>query len=61
MMIVAGVRHIQPALDDRGANQHVVLAAEEVEHHALKLVLAQLAVAHADLGLGTSCLSLSAT
>ena len=37
-------RDVQTVLDDRRAHQHVCLIANELQHHALELVLAHLAV-----------------
>ena len=37
-------RHVEAALDDRRAEQHVRVAAVEAEHHVLELALAHLAV-----------------
>ena len=45
-------RDVEPALDDRGADQHVVLAFPEVEHHPLETALVHLPVRDADARLG---------
>jgi len=49
-------RHVEPGLDDRRAEQHVELALVEVEHHVLERLLAHLAVADRDPGLGDELL-----
>ena len=46
------VGHVQAGLDDRRAQQHVVLVLVEVEHHVLQRVLAHLAMADRDARLG---------
>ena len=46
-----GGGHVQAALDDGGAKQHVVAAGVEVHHHVLQAVLLHLPVGHADAGL----------
>ena len=43
-----GVGDVQTALDDGGGHQHVVVAAQEVQHHPLQLLLVHLAVGHAE-------------
>jgi len=43
-----GVRDVQSALDDRGAEQQVGLAVGEFEHHPLQLLRWHLAVADGD-------------
>ena len=45
-------RDVEAALDDRGADQHVVLAFPEVEHHPLEATLVHLPVRDADARLG---------
>ncbi len=45
-------RHVEPALDDRRAHEHVVLASGEVEHDALEPALVHLAVRDRDARLG---------
>ena len=47
-----GPGHVQAGFDDGGAQQHVVLALVEVQHHVLQGVLPHLTVAHGDAGLG---------
>ena len=44
--------HVEPALHDRGADQHVVLAIGEVEHHALEPAFVHLPVRDGDARLG---------
>ncbi len=46
------VRDIEAALDDRGADEHLVRAGHEVRHHALQLVLVHLPVTDADVEVG---------
>ena len=43
------IRDVEAALDDRGANQHLVLPGDEIGHHALEPVRAHPAVADADV------------
>ena len=43
-----GVRNIEAALDDRGANEHVDLAGDEALHDVFQLVRVHLAVADVD-------------
>ena len=45
-------RHVDAALDDRGADEHVVLALPEVEHDLLERALVHLAVGDRDARLG---------
>ena len=47
-----GLRHVQPAFHDGGAQKHVVCACVEVQHHVLQRVFPHLAVGHTDAGLG---------
>ena len=46
------LRDVEPRLDDRGRAQHVVVAAQELEHDLLELAVAHLAVGDADAHLG---------
>ena len=46
------VRDVEPALDDRRADEHVVVALPEVEHDALEPSLVHLAVRDPDARLG---------
>ena len=46
------IRHIQPGLNDGGANQHIRLPVGEGNHHLLKLVLRHLPVSHQKARLG---------
>ena len=43
-----GARHVEPGLDDRRRHQHVDLAVEERDHHALELLLGHLPVRDRD-------------
>ena len=45
-------RHVDAALHDRGAHEHVVLVLPEVEHHPLEPALVHLPVRHRDARLG---------
>ena len=45
-------RHVDARLDDRRADEHVVLALPEVEHDLLERALVHLAVGDGDAGLG---------
>ena len=44
--------HVEPALHDRGADQHVVLAIGEIEHHPLEPTFVHLPVRDRDARLG---------
>ena len=46
------VRNIEAALDDRGGEQHIRLAVDELGHHLLQIVAVHLAVADDDARLG---------
>ncbi len=49
-----GVGDVQPALDDGGGHQHVGVAAQELEHHLLQLLLGHLPVADRETRLAAS-------
>ena len=42
------LRDVEPALDDRGRDEHVEVAAQELDHRLLELLVVHLAVPHAD-------------
>ena len=44
-----GIRNIQSCLDNRGTQQHVVLAVDEVEHYLFELVAFHLTVTYSHL------------
>ena len=44
MMMVFAFGDVEAVLDDRRRQQHVVLVRDEVDHRALELLLAHLAV-----------------
>ena len=46
------VRNVEPVLDDRRRDEHVELVRDEVDHHALEVRLAHLAVRDRQLRLG---------
>ena len=54
-----GGRHVDSALDDRGADQHVVALAVEIEHHRFQLALAHLPVGDRDAGVRHQLLHLA--
>ncbi len=46
------LRDVEPALDDRGRDEHVEIAAQELDHRLLELLVVHLAMADADARLG---------
>jgi hypothetical protein len=55
-----GGRHVDAALDDGRAQQHVEALVVEIDHQLLEVALAHLAVADADLRLGQQLAELAA-
>ena len=49
------IRDVQARLDDRGADQHLIAACDEISHHAFQAGRAHLAMADADAQAGEQC------